>query len=87
MDYWTNLWTVKLGDWGRGLIIAIFTAPLTIIYQSVTTTPMTLVFDWKAILGGALAGGLGYILKNLATGSGGNLFRNAPKPPAPINPS
>jgi hypothetical protein len=75
-NFFTNLWTLKLSDWQRGLIVAVFTAPLTIIYQSVTTTPITLVFDWKAIVGAALAGGIAYILKNLATGSGGNLLRN-----------
>lgn len=72
----TDLWTVKLGDWGRGLVIAIMTAPLTIIYQSLMATPVTLVFDWKAIAGGAIAGGVGYILKNMATGANGNLLSN-----------
>ena len=75
-NFFTELWTLKLSDWQRGFIIAVFTAPLTIIYQSVTATPITLVFDWKAIIGAALAGGIAYILKNLATGSGGNLLRN-----------
>lgn len=76
MNCWSELWTVKLGDWGRGLVIAVLTTPLTIIYQSLTATPVTFVFDWKAIAGAAVAGGLGYILKNLATGSGGKLLTN-----------
>jgi len=63
-----------LGDWERGLIVAVLTTPLTIIYQSVMQTPVTLVFDWKAILGGALAGGIAYILKNLGTGEKGKLL-------------
>lgn len=75
-NFFTDLWTIKLGDWGRGLVVAVFTAPLTIVYQSVTATPMTLVFDWKAIIGAALAGGIGYILKNLTTGSSGKLLTN-----------
>jgi hypothetical protein len=79
MNCWTKLWTVKLGDWGRGLVIAIITSPLTIIYQSLTSTPITLVFDWKAIVGTAMAGGIAYVLKNLATGSGGQILTNAPK--------
>jgi hypothetical protein len=78
MNCFTELWTLKLGDWERGLIVAILTAPLTIIYQSVMTTPITLVFDWKTILGAAIAGGIGYILKNFATGSNGKLLSNKP---------
>ena len=76
MDYFTQLWKMKLGDWGRGLVIAVLTAPLTIIYQSLMATPVTLVFDWKAIIGGGLAGGIAYILKNLGTGSQGNILTN-----------
>ncbi len=75
-NVFTNLWNVKMGDWGRGLVIAVLTTPLTIIYQSLMATPVTLVFDWKAIVGSALAGGIGYILKNLVTGSGGKILTN-----------
>lgn len=76
MDCFTNLWTVKLGDWGRGLVIAILTTPLSIMYESLTATPITLVFDWKTIVGTALAGGIAYVLKNLGTGQGGKLLRD-----------
>jgi hypothetical protein len=37
----TTLWTIKLSDWQRGLVVAILTTPLTIIYDTVTATPMT----------------------------------------------
>lgn len=70
----TELWTVKLGDWGRALIIAIITAPLTIILQSVNAG--SLVINWKTVLAAALTGGIAYILKNLGTGAGGNLLTN-----------
>ncbi len=70
----SELWTVKLSDWQRGLIVAILTTPLTIIYDSVMATPMVLTFDWKKILGAAIAGGIGYLLKNLVTGAKGNLL-------------
>ena len=80
MHPFTNLWTVKLSDWQRGLIVAILTTPFTIIYDSVTATPMTLNFDWKKILGAAIAGGLGYFLKNFMTGANGQIFTNSPTP-------
>ena len=83
MDCFTKLWTVKLGDFERGLIVAILTTPFTIIYDSVSTG--ALVFDWKKILAAAVAGGIGYILKNILTGAGGRILTNA-KPPDPSSP-
>ncbi len=74
MNIFTQLGTIKLSDWWRGLIVAVATTPLTIIYQSVSAG--TFVFDWKAILGAAMTGGIAYILKNIATGQRGNLLTN-----------
>jgi len=76
MNKFTELWTIKLSDFERGLIIAILTTPLTIIYDTVTATPMVLTFDWKKILGAAIAGGIAYMLKNFVTGAGGNVLTN-----------
>jgi len=77
MNKFTELWTIKMSDWQRGLIIAILTTPLTIIYDTVTATPMVLTFDWKRILGAAIAGGLAYLLKNFGTGREGNVLTNS----------
>lgn len=74
MEMWTKLGTVKLGDWERALVIAIITAPLTIILQSVNAG--SLVINWKTILAAALSGGIAYILKNLGTGQNGNMLTN-----------
>jgi len=70
----TKLWTVKMSDWERGLVVAILTTPLTIIYDTVTTTPMVLTFDWKRILGAAIAGACAYLIKNFLTGVQGGLL-------------
>ncbi len=75
----TKLWTIKMGDWERGLVIAILTTPLTIIYDSVSTGALT--FDWKKIIAAAVAGGIAYLLKNLLTGEGGKLLTNKTEPP------
>lgn len=72
----TNLWTVKMSDAQRAFVIAVLTTPLTIIYDTVMATPMVLTFDWKKILGAAIAGGIGYLLKNFFTGQQGNLLTN-----------
>ncbi len=74
MNIFTQLGTVKISDWWRGLIVAIATTPLTIIYQSVSAGAF--IFDWKAIIGAAMTGGIAYLLKNLATGEKGNLLTN-----------
>ncbi len=79
MDHFSKLGTIKLNDWSRGLIVAIATTPLTIIYQSVSAG--TLVFDWKAIIIAAITGGVGYLIKNLATGINGQLLTNNPSKP------
>ena len=70
----TNLWRVKLSDWERGLIVAILTTPFTIIYDTVSHYALT--FDWKKIIAGAIAGGIGYLLKNLLTVANGNFLTN-----------
>jgi hypothetical protein len=70
----TKLGTLKLSDFWRGLIIAILTAPLTIIYQSIQAG--SLDFDWKTILLVGVAGAISYLLKNLGTGSNGNILSN-----------
>lgn len=71
---WTKLWTIKMSDWERGLVVAILSAPLTIIYQSIQAGLLT--FNWEAILTAGVTAGIAYILKNLTTGQAGNLFTN-----------
>ena len=70
----TKLFTVKLSDWQRALIIAILTGPLTIIYDTISIGSLT--FDWKKIITIAITGGIGYVLKNLLTGQNGNMLTN-----------
>jgi hypothetical protein len=74
MNPFTNLWMIKMTDWQRGLVVAILTTPFTIIYDSVMTGALT--FDWRKIVAAAIAGGLGYILKNFVTGENGKLLSN-----------
>lgn len=74
MNCFTNLWTVKLSDWQRALIVAILAAPIGIFYD--WATQPTFVFTWQSVLKGAVAGGLGYIIKNFITGAQGNVLTN-----------
>lgn len=70
----TNLWTVKLSDWERALIVAIVAAPIGLLYD--WATQPTFILSWQALVKGAMAGGLSYIIKNLLTGANGNLLTN-----------
>jgi hypothetical protein len=59
-------------DFIKGLIMAVLTTVITVIYQTVEAG--SLVFDWKAIGTMALTSALAYIMKNLFTNSTGKLF-------------
>jgi hypothetical protein len=54
-------------DFIKGAIMAAIVPALTIIQQSVTAGE--LVFNWKSIAIAAIAGFVGYLLKNLFTDS------------------
>ena len=69
-----KLWSLTITDWWKGLIVAIITVPLSIIYESISKGSLT--FDWKTILIAALTGGCAYLLKNLGTGTQGKMLTN-----------
>ena len=71
---WSKLGTIKLSDWQRGLIVAILTIPLGMIYDTMMAGSFT--FDWRAIVRAAIVGGIAYISKNLGTGINGKLLTN-----------
>ena len=72
--YFKNLWTVGLGDVGRGLVIAVLTTPLGMLYDWATMEVYQ--FSWKSLIKGAVAGGLAYLMKNVFTGQNGKLLSN-----------
>ena len=63
------------------MFVAIATAPLTVIYESVQAGKLS--FDWQHVLAVAIAGGLGYVIKNLATGQQGQILTNSASPVIP----
>ena len=71
---WTNLWTVKMSDWQRALVVAVIAAPIGLLYDWATQPQFILTL--KALLKGAIAGGAGYMIKNFLTGAGGSLLSN-----------
>ena len=61
----SNLFALDWKDIAKGLLMAVIVPVIAIIEQSVQTGNLT--FDWKVIGGAALAGGLGYLVKNFFT--------------------
>jgi len=65
---------IDLKDLGKGLILAVLTSVLTIVYNTVEAGNLT--FDWKLILTTGITTGLSYLLKNLLTNSQGETFKS-----------
>lgn len=59
--------TLNVGDFLKGLLIAVISSPLTIIGSSIDAGQMT--FNWKLIGGVAIFSGLSYLIKNISTAS------------------
>ncbi len=68
----STILTLNSSDFLKGLIMAVLSSVITVIYQTVEAG--SLVFDWKAIGTIALTSALAYIMKNLFTNSTGQLF-------------
>ena len=60
-------------DFIKGLIVAVLSAVITIVYNTVQTGSLT--FDWKAIGLTALSSAIAYIMKNLFTNSTGSFLK------------
>lgn len=69
--------TLNSTDFLKGLIMAVLSTVITVVYQTVETG--SLIFDWKAIGTMALTTALAYIMKNLFTNSTGKLFAKEQK--------
>jgi hypothetical protein len=68
----SSIFTLNSSDFIKGLITAVLTSVVTIIYQTISTGSLT--FDWKAVATVALTSALGYIMKNLLTNSAGKFL-------------
>jgi hypothetical protein len=63
----SSLFTLNSKDWIKGLVVAVLTAVITVVYSTIQTG--TLVLDWKPISIAAISAALAYITKNLLTNS------------------
>lgn len=69
----STLFTLDNKDFIKGLLVAVLSAVITILYNTIETGSLN--FDWKAIGTMALTSALGYILKNLLTNSTGQFLK------------
>ena len=69
--------TLNSKDFLKGLVVAVITAVITIVYTSVQAGNLN--FDWKAIGVTALSSALAYIMKNLFTNNNDQLLKKDTK--------
>jgi len=74
---------LNLGDFERGLIVAVLSAILTVVYDSLSKGLPTDLASMKPMLlsaaGVGLTAGIAYILKNLGTNSEGKILKSESK--------
>jgi hypothetical protein len=73
----SSLFKLNLVDFTKGLLIAVLTSIITLLYSSIEVG--TLTFDWKLIGTTALTSALAYIMKNFLTNSEGKFFKKDTK--------
>ena len=61
----SNFLSLNWNDFGKGLLMAVLTPVLVLVQQSVDAG--SLVFNWKSLAIAAVAGGVGYLIKNFFT--------------------
>jgi hypothetical protein len=69
----STIFTLNSSDFIKGLIMAVLSTVITVVYQTVEAGSLT--FDWKAIGTMALTTALAYIMKNLFTNSAGGFLK------------
>jgi hypothetical protein len=65
--------TLNSKDFLKGLVVAVLTTVITIVYTSIQAGSLEL--DWKSIGLTALSSALAYIMKNLFTNSTGEMLK------------
>ena len=65
---------IDLKDFAKGLILAVLSSVLTIVYTTVQTGSLSI--DWKLCLTTSLTSGIAYVIKNLFTNSKGQTFKS-----------
>lgn len=70
----SKLFSLNSSDFLKGLLLAVLTSVITIVYSSLQSGSLT--FDYKLIGTTALSSALAYIMKNLVTNSNGEILKS-----------
>jgi hypothetical protein len=70
----SKLFSLNSSDFLKGLLLAVLTSVITIVYSSLQSGSLT--FDYKLIGTTALSSALAYIMKNLVTNSSGEILKS-----------
>jgi hypothetical protein len=83
----SNFFSLNWKDFGKGLIVAIITAFVTMLCQALTATPVHLPTgaELKTDALYALAAGASYVLKNLFSNSAGEVLSKEPDTKLPYS--
>lgn len=82
----SKLGSLHLSDWGRGLLMAALVPALVLLEQLIMQGKSLSEVNYTAVWQAAIAGGLGYIIKNLSTNSEGKILKAEPEKKATDNP-
>lgn len=63
-----KLFNINIGDLGRGFIVTLITAALTVLYQSIADGAIPALPQLKTALLVGVGAGISYLIKNLLTG-------------------
>jgi putative exporter of polyketide antibiotics len=69
----STLFNLNATDLVKGLVLAVLTTVLTIVYDIVQSG--SLVFDWKHIATAAITTAIAYLLKNFLSNSSGKILK------------
>ncbi len=71
-------------DFVKGFILTVIVAAITVIQNSVAAGALHV--DWNIFATTTITAACAYLLKNLATGSGGSFLTNSGGPPTVVKP-
>jgi hypothetical protein len=68
----SNLFSLNLNDFWKGLIVTVLMAVLTTTYEVIGAG--SLAINWQSVLIAGLGAGIAYLIKNLGTDSTGKFL-------------
>lgn len=81
-----RLWRWNLNDFTKGLLMAALVPVLFLVEQLTLSGKSVSEISPNQLIGAAIAGGVGYLIKNLGTNSEGKILAKEPEKKVSDNP-